>query len=76
MNHPRFRAIMDPHDPPDAVPPAPDPGAFLIFPVMLSQGAAGPAPLWPQVLYYLAFQQAQAVYQPSLLQRQLTPIPN
>jgi hypothetical protein len=76
MNRRRFRAAMDDANPSDATPPAPGPGAFFVCPVVLCQGMAGPAPAWPQVLYYLAFQQAQAVHQPSLLQRQLSPTPN
>jgi hypothetical protein len=76
MNHHRFHAIMDPPDPFNGVPPAPQPGAFLVWPVVPGQEPAGAGPSWPQLLYYLAFQQAQAVSQPSLLQRQLSPMPN
>ena len=76
MHQHRFRAIMDAPDLPDDAPGPLPPGPFVLFPVIVSPGMAGPASPWPHLLYQIAFQQAQAVHEPSLLQRQLAPSSN
>jgi hypothetical protein len=61
MHAHRFQESPPP-DLPRLAPPAVAPGAFLVCPV------AGPCP-WLAGLYQWAWQQAQAVQQPSLLER-------
>jgi hypothetical protein len=51
--------------------PAVAPSAFVACPIALCPGMAGPQGLWQQMLYQMAWQQAQAARQPSLLERSL-----
>jgi hypothetical protein len=45
--------------------------AFCICPIGLLQGVSAEASRWQQLLYQLAFEQAQAVVRPSLPERDL-----
>jgi hypothetical protein len=58
------------HLPQPPAPPA-SPQAFVLCPIVLIPGQTLEQWLWQQGLYHWAFQQAQAVVRPSILERDL-----
>ena len=56
---------------PAAAPAQASPGAFVLCPAALLQGVDSGRCLWQQQVYQWAFEQAQAVVRPSILERDL-----
>ena len=56
---------------PAPTPPAPEPGAFVLTPFTTLPGTTPEVAAWQQALYQWAFEQAQAVVTPSILERDL-----
>jgi len=67
----RFSAEAEPIRLPRPPAPTPDPAGFALCPATLFPGACPEQLLWQQYLYQRAFEIAQAVAQPSLLERDL-----
>lgn len=59
-----------------SAPPAPAAGAFVLCPLSWFPALTPEQALWQQALYQWAFQQAQAVVQPSLPERDLLAVWN
>jgi len=64
MTRNRFRLPAPP-------PPTPEPGAFVLTPFACLPGSTPEVAAQQQALYRWAFEQAQAVVQPSILERDL-----
>jgi hypothetical protein len=65
----RLQPVTDHYRLPQPPVPPPGPGAFLACP--LGPGQTAEQRLWQAALYQLAFERAQAVVRPSLLERDL-----
>ena len=75
MHRHRFRApeVLGPN--PSAAAPAPPVSGFMVCPVALYPGWAGP-PLWWHEVYRIALERAQAVLRPSRWERWMKPVWN
>jgi hypothetical protein len=76
MHRHRFLSDIDVYRLPRPAAPAIAPGSFMTCPCMLLQGQTMQQCQWQQYLYQVAFEQAQAQAQPSLLERDLLAVWN
>jgi hypothetical protein len=71
MPHHRFQEPFDFYRLPQPAVQAPTSGSFVACPAALVQGLSPTQQLWQCSLYQLAFEQAQAMARPSLVERDL-----
>jgi hypothetical protein len=67
----RFRLHVNGYLLPEPPAPTITPGHFVACPAAFIQGLSAQQLLWQQMVYQLAFEQAQAALRPSLLERDL-----
>jgi hypothetical protein len=71
MSHHRFQDPFDSYHPPQPPIPVPASGSFVACPAALVQALSPAQHLWQCSLYQLAFEQAQAMARPSIVERDL-----
>jgi hypothetical protein len=76
MHRHRFLGEVEYYRIPKPPPPQPAPTSLVVCPLFLIQGQSLQQCLWQQQLYRIALEQAQAVAQPSLLERDLLAVWN
>jgi len=74
--HPRFQGPVDAYRLPRPPAPSIQPGSFVVCPLALLQGLTLAQLLHQWSVYQIAFAEAQAVAQPSLLDRDLLAVWN